>query len=301
MRIGPRVDLTYQRQRTRQQSGRPSRHRGRQARRLRCAEERQASDADRGPRRARASRRRGDPGRRGPDRAQHRHDRPGGRRRLERLQRAAHRGRARRRARSRLPAAKGRPRHGRDSGGRHRAATSTSSICSAPTRSTRRNSAKRSSSIKARTATPARTAPMSSCRAPPTPNRTAPTSTPKAACSWPKRATFPPGDAREDWTILRALSDVLGKRLPYDDMARAAQSDASRRAAFRRRSTARPRTPAPIPRSGPTSAPPARSPRRRSQYPITDFYLTNPIARASHVMAECSTLFVKPRTAQAAE
>ena len=28
-----------------------------------------------------------------------------------------------------------------------------------------------------------------------------------------KRATFPPGDAREDWAIIRALSDHLGKRL----------------------------------------------------------------------------------------
>src|SRR6185295_15286224 len=34
-----------------------------------------------------------------------------------------------------------------------------------------------------------------------------------------KRSTFPPGEAREDWAILRALSDVLGKKLPYDDMA----------------------------------------------------------------------------------
>ena len=33
------------------------------------------------------------------------------------------------------------------------------------------------------------------------------------------RASFPPGDAREDWAILRALSDVLGKRLPYDSLA----------------------------------------------------------------------------------
>ena len=29
------------------------------------------------------------------------------------------------------------------------------------------------------------------------------------------RASFPPGEAREDWAILRALSDVLGHRLPY--------------------------------------------------------------------------------------
>src|SRR6202008_4257463 len=32
-----------------------------------------------------------------------------------------------------------------------------------------------------------------------------------------RRATFPPGDAREDWAILRALSEVLGVKLPYDD------------------------------------------------------------------------------------
>ena len=32
------------------------------------------------------------------------------------------------------------------------------------------------------------------------------------------RATFPPGEAREDWAILRALSDVLGQKLPYDSL-----------------------------------------------------------------------------------
>src|SRR5208282_126664 len=33
-----------------------------------------------------------------------------------------------------------------------------------------------------------------------------------------RRAVFPPGDAREDWTILRALSEALGKTLPYDSL-----------------------------------------------------------------------------------
>ena len=39
-----------------------------------------------------------------------------------------------------------------------------------------------------------------------------------------ERAVFPPGDAREDWTILRALSELLGKPLPFDsfDQLRAA-------------------------------------------------------------------------------
>ena len=32
------------------------------------------------------------------------------------------------------------------------------------------------------------------------------------------RAAFPPGEAREDWAILRALSDVLGHRLPFDSL-----------------------------------------------------------------------------------
>ena len=57
------------------------------------------------------------------------------------------------------------------------------------------------------------------------------------------RATFPPGEAKEDWAILRALSDVLGKTLPYDDLDGAAPRDRRRRAAFRRRATQRPRTP----------------------------------------------------------
>ncbi len=37
-----------------------------------------------------------------------------------------------------------------------------------------------------------------------------------------ERAAFPPGDAREDWTIFRALSAVLGQTLPFDDLRSAA-------------------------------------------------------------------------------
>ena len=44
----------------------------------------------------------------------------------------------------------------------------------------------------------------------------------------PSRAHFPPGEAREDWTILRALSGVIGKPLPYDTL------DAAARRAWRR-------------------------------------------------------------------
>ncbi len=32
------------------------------------------------------------------------------------------------------------------------------------------------------------------------------------------RAAFPPGEAREDWAILRALSEALGAKLPFDTL-----------------------------------------------------------------------------------
>src|SRR6266481_5434876 len=51
------------------------------------------------------------------------------------------------------------------------------------------------------TATAARIAPTSSCRV-----------------QIANRAAFPPGEAREDWAIIRALSDVLGRKLPYDSL-----------------------------------------------------------------------------------
>ena len=45
------------------------------------------------------------------------------------------------------------------------------------------------------------------------------------------RASFPPGEAREDWAIVRALSDVLGKKLPYDLLGALAPGDVQGRAA----------------------------------------------------------------------
>jgi NADH-quinone oxidoreductase subunit G len=101
------------------------------------------------------------------------------------------------------------------------------------------------------------------------------------------RAAFPPGDAREDWSILRALSDVLGQRLPYDSLREL------RAALFR----AHPHL-ATADAIAPGSADEVRalakiggsSDKAPFKSPIEDFYLTNPIARASAVMAECSAL-----------
>jgi NADH-quinone oxidoreductase subunit G len=101
------------------------------------------------------------------------------------------------------------------------------------------------------------------------------------------RATFPPGEAREDWAIFRALSDALGKRLPFDSLTqlRAALYRAHPHlAAIDRISPADPAGVVRLAEAGGTMD------RAAFQSPVTDFYLTNPIARASAVMAECSAL-----------
>ncbi len=87
------------------------------------------------------------------------------------------------------------------------------------------------------------------------------------------RAVFPKGDAREDWAIIRALSDQIGRTLPYDNLeglrGTLQRPDA---VAF---------DPARLGKAGKVSDAPFVS-------PITDYYLTNPIARASAIMAECA-------------
>ncbi len=112
------------------------------------------------------------------------------------------------------------------------------------------------------------------------------------------RAAFPPGEARDDWAILRALSAVLGQTLPYDTLAelRAALYEAHPHMADIDMIT--PAYPAAIVRLA--SAAPASLSGPAFASPVGDFYLTNPIARASAVMAECSAMHLGPR-AEAAE
>ena len=94
-------------------------------------------------------------------------------------------------------------------------------------------------------------------------------------------AIFPPGEAREDWKIFRALSAVLGAALPFDNV------ETLRRAMFDHAphlGALDTITPASVPQ-----APKADKMKKDAFAPaIDDFYLTNPIARASAVMAQCS-------------
>ncbi|MDT8757880.1 NADH-quinone oxidoreductase subunit NuoG [Sphingomonas psychrotolerans] len=94
-----------------------------------------------------------------------------------------------------------------------------------------------------------------------------------------ERAVFPPGDAREDWSILRALSDRLARTLPFDSFEELRAAMASD-----------------VPELGQEGlvtfewkAPAlAASASGSVTYPIADFYLTNAICRASPTMQRCS-------------
>ncbi|WP_310496216.1 NADH-quinone oxidoreductase subunit NuoG [Sandarakinorhabdus sp.] len=104
-------------------------------------------------------------------------------------------------------------------------------------------------------------------------------------------ATQPPGDAREDWTILRALSAVLGAKLPYDDLA-----------SLRARILAQWPQLAPGQVLDGAGKLPAADRARTSvkalggalPAAVANHYLTNPIARASQTMADCVTEILHP-------
>jgi len=99
-----------------------------------------------------------------------------------------------------------------------------------------------------------------------------------------EKAAFPPGEAREDWAILRAVSELAGKKLPFDsfDQLRA-------------------RMVKEFPQLGRDGlidlpwAPPKLSAKVEGpiRYPIGDFFLTNAICRASPTMQRCSEELVR--------
>ena len=101
------------------------------------------------------------------------------------------------------------------------------------------------------------------------------------------RAAFPPGDAREDWAIIRALSDVLGKKLPYDSLSALRQAIFKAAPHLMRIDQIEAGDAAAIKTLAAKGGSVEKTPFKP---PVEDYYLTNPIARASAVMAECSRL-----------
>jgi NADH-quinone oxidoreductase subunit G len=112
-----------------------------------------------------------------------------------------------------------------------------------------------------------------------------------------KRAAFPPGDAREDWAVLRALSEALGRRLPFDSFGELRRQLFAAFPHLAEDDAIAPTEPGALAAIAARGGMPGRA---GFQSAIGDFYLTNPIARASAVMAECSAL-AAGRLAQAAE
>jgi NADH-quinone oxidoreductase subunit G len=111
------------------------------------------------------------------------------------------------------------------------------------------------------------------------------------------RAGFAPGQAKEDWAILRALSDVLGKKLPFDSLAALRKQMHGEHPHLADVDHIAAGNIADLDRVALLSG---RLDKGAFVSPVKDFYLTNPIARASAVMAECSAL-AKNGFRQAAE
>jgi NADH-quinone oxidoreductase subunit G len=108
-----------------------------------------------------------------------------------------------------------------------------------------------------------------------------------------RRAVFPPGEAREDWRILRAISGAIGHPLPFDTLPELrhrmcqahpilGETDRVTRAPW-----------------GAFGEPGLVDPTPFA-YPIKDFYRTDPISRASHTMAQCSETYLSRPRQQAA-
>jgi len=95
-----------------------------------------------------------------------------------------------------------------------------------------------------------------------------------------RRAGYPPGDAREDWAILRALSERLGKTLPYDTLHQVRARLVAVNKVFAAIDQQAPAAWGPFGKPGATTDAPFRS-------AVPNFYMTCPISRASKTMADC--------------
>ena len=110
-------------------------------------------------------------------------------------------------------------------------------------------------------------------------------------------AIYPPGEAREDWKILRAFSDVVGHTLSYDDLDAVRARLEQVNPVFARVGY--------LPRfgctdqSGPAGDAGAMGTATFAS-PVTNYYQTDPISRASPTMAECTATFA-PAPGVAAE
>ncbi len=94
------------------------------------------------------------------------------------------------------------------------------------------------------------------------------------------RASFAPGEAKENWAILRALSAQLDATLPFDSLAQLRRKIVADIPMMGRIDE--------VPENDWQPLPVHKTGDGRFEPAVADFYLTNPIARASSLMAELS-------------
>ena len=105
-----------------------------------------------------------------------------------------------------------------------------------------------------------------------------------------RKAAFPPGEAREDWAIVRAVAGALGHSIGFDSLPELRRELRAAVPSFTAVGEITPADWGPFGAAGPVDPAPF-------VYPIADFYRTDPISRASETMAACSELFVNERAA----
>jgi len=105
------------------------------------------------------------------------------------------------------------------------------------------------------------------------------------------RAVYPPGEAKEDWKILRALSGLVGTPLPFDTLAQVRQGLVRANPVFAAIDQIEAGPWGSFGLDGPVDDAPFGT-------AVENFYMTDPISRASATMAECTELYGKGRTAR---
>ena len=108
------------------------------------------------------------------------------------------------------------------------------------------------------------------------------------------RAIFPLGEAKEDWAILRALSDTLGQRLPFDSLGALRAALYAEFPHFAGLDQIAGGDAAALTKLGKADAKADKAPFVNA---VSAFHLTNAIARASKVMGECASLAAAPAVA----
>ena len=101
------------------------------------------------------------------------------------------------------------------------------------------------------------------------------------------RAVHPPGEAREDWRILRALSEAVGKPLPCDTVDRVRARMADINPVFAGTGSV---VTAPWEAFGEEGSPDAGP----FGTVVDNYYMTDPISRSSETMAACTRAFLSP-------